>query len=72
MIRVVDQLVASGCFLGPGLCYSYKMLPILGGSYGPEGRVTLPIGEHFGLWGRMHREVSGLPDGTEIQIEWKD
>src|SRR4051812_471803 len=50
MIPVVDQLVASGCVLGPSQCYSYKMLPILGGSYAPEGRALLPIREHFGVW----------------------
>jgi len=71
MIPVVDQLVASGCVLGPGQCYSYKMLPILGGSYAPEGRALLPIREHFGAWGGLNRKVSDLPDGAEIQIEVK-
>jgi hypothetical protein len=51
MIPVVDKLVASGCVLGPGQCYSYEMLPILGGDYAAEGRALLPIREHFGAWG---------------------
>jgi hypothetical protein len=72
MIPVVDQLVTLGCVLGPGQCYSYKMLPILGGSYAPEGRALLPIRKHFGLWGSLHRKVSGLSDGTEIEIKVTD
>ena len=72
MIPVVDQLVASGCVLGPGQCYSYKMLPILGRSYGPEGRALLPIREHFEVWGGLHRKVSDLPDGAQIKIEVTD
>ena len=72
MIPVVDQLVASGCVLGPGQCYSYKMLPILGVSYAPEGRVLLPIRERFGVLGRLHHKVSDLPDGAKIKIEVTD
>lgn len=72
MIPVVDQLVASGCVLGPARCYSYKMLPILGGSYAPEGRATLPLREHFGCWGELHRKISELPEGAEIEIKVSD
>lgn len=72
MIPVVDQLVASGCVLGIGQCYSYKMLPILGGSYAPEGRALLSLREHFGLWGELHHKVSNLPDGAEIEIKVAD
>ena len=69
MIPVVDQLVASGCVLGHGQCYSYKMLPFLGGSYAPEGRTLLPIHEHFGAWGSLHRQIAALPDGAQVKIE---
>jgi len=72
MIPVVDQLAASGCLPGPGQCYSYKMLPILGGNYSPEGRALLPVHEHFGAWGSLHRQVSTLPDGAQIRIEVTD
>jgi hypothetical protein len=72
MIPVVDQLVASGCILSAGQCYSYRVLPVLGGSYAPEGRVVLPIGEHFGAWGSLHRQIATLPEGAEIKIEVRD
>jgi len=41
-------MVACGCVLAAGKCYSYKMPPLLGGSYAPDGRAVLPIREHFG------------------------
>ena len=72
MIPVIDQLVASGCVLGPGQCYSYKILPVLGGSYKAEERVLLPIREHFGAWGSLHRQIADLPDGAEIEIKVTD
>ena len=71
-IPVIDQLVASGCVLGPGQCYSYKILPVLGGSYKAEERVLLPIREHFGAWGSLHRQIADLPDGAEIEIKVTD
>jgi hypothetical protein len=69
MIPVVDQLVASGWILAAGQCYSFKMLPVLGGSYAPEGRAILPICEHFGAWGSLHRQIATLPDGAQVKIE---
>jgi len=72
MIPVVDHLVASGRTLGPDQCYSYRMLPVLGGSYKAEDRVLLPIREHFGAWGALHRQIAGLPDGYQVQIEVTD
>jgi len=72
MIPVVDQLVASGCILGSGQCYSYRVLPVLGGSYAPDGRVLLPIREHFGVCGLIHRQIAALPEGAKVKIEVKD
>jgi hypothetical protein len=72
MIPVVDQLVASGRVLGPDQCYSYRILPVLGGSYKAEDRVLLPIREHFGAWGSLHRQIEDLPDGSQVQIEVTD
>ena len=72
MIPVINQLVASGCRLGSGQCYSYRVLPVLGGNYTPEGRVLLPIREHFGAWGSLHRQIATLPDEAKIKIEITD
>jgi hypothetical protein len=69
MIPVVDRLVASGVILQTGQCYSYRMLPILGGSYGSEGRVVLSIHVHFSGRGTVHQQIANLPECTEIRIK---
>ena len=69
MIPIVDQLVASGAVLEPGQCYSFRQLPTLGGSYAADNRMVFPIREHFGAWGSVQRQISEVPDGTEIIIK---
>lgn len=69
MIPIVDQLVAAGHVLGAGQCYSYRMLPVLGGTYKVDNRIVLSIREHFGAWGSLHRQISDLPDGAEVVIK---
>jgi hypothetical protein len=69
MIPIVDQLVAAGHVLIAGQCYSYRMLPVLGGTYKADNRVVLPIREHFGAWGSIHRQISDLPNGAEVVIK---
>lgn len=69
MISIVDQLVASGQILGPRQCYSYRMLPVLGGGYKAEDRILLSLREHFGAWGSIHHQLADLPDGAEVVIK---
>ena len=69
MIPIVDQLVASGVLLNPGQCYSFRQLPTLGGTYKAENRMVFPIPEHFGGWGSVQRQISNLPDGSEVVIK---
>ena len=69
MIPIVDQLVSSGAVLGLGQCYSFRQLPVLGGSYKADNRMVFPIREHFGAWGSIHRQISGLPEGTTVVIK---
>ena len=69
LIPIVDQLVASGVVLGPGQCYSFRQLPVLGGTYKPENRMAFPIREHFGGWGSIQRQISDLPDGSQVIIK---
>jgi hypothetical protein len=69
MIPIVDQLVASGLGLGLEQCYGFRKLPIFGGTYSAENRVVLPIREHLGASGSLHRQVADLPDGAKVRIE---
>jgi hypothetical protein len=69
MIPIVNQLVASGIILAVGQCYSYRQLPIFGGTYTPENRMPFPIREHFGGWGSVHRQLADLPEGSHVLIK---
>ena len=69
MISIVDDLVASGVMLAVGQCYSFRQLPIVGGTYTAENRMAFSIREHFGAWGSVQRQISELPDGAEIIIK---
>ena len=69
MIPIVDRLVASGAHLGPGQCYSFRPLPPLGGDYGADNRMVFGIREHFGGWGSVQRQISQLPDGSQVVIK---
>ena len=69
MMPIVDELVESGAILSPGQCYSFRQLPVLGGAYSAENRMVFPIGEHFGAWGSVQRQISNLPDGAQVVIK---
>jgi hypothetical protein len=69
MIPIIDRLVASRVGLSPSQCYSFQLLPVLGGKYTPENRTPLPIREHFGAWGSIHEQLKGLPDGSRVVLK---
>jgi hypothetical protein len=65
---LVDELRAAGTLLGPGQCYSYRTLPILGGGYEPSNFIVYPVEYHFRVWGPIHEKLRDIPDGTEIEF----
>ncbi|MHB1078280.1 MAG: T6SS immunity protein Tdi1 domain-containing protein [Prosthecobacter sp.] len=69
MIPIIDRLSQLGHVLEPGSCFSYRILPVLGGEYDVENRVPLPIHEHFGAWGSIHRQLQDVPDGSQVIIQ---
>jgi hypothetical protein len=72
MVPVIDRLVAAGRLLGPGQCYGFRLLPVVGGGYDANDRLVLPIREHFGVCGSLHRQIADLPDGAKVQIRIVD
>jgi hypothetical protein len=66
---LVDKLRAAGKVLGPGECYSYWMVPILGGEYEPANFTIYPVERHFQVWGPIHEKLRDVPDGTEVMFE---
>lgn len=73
MMPLVDELVAKGMKLDHGGCYSYTLLPILGGDYSVDNTWIAPVREHYGLLASLHEQIKDLPDGTPVRIrvvEW--
>ena len=66
-IPLVNDLVATGMTLGAGQCYSYKKLPIIGGSYEVENFRVLPLEQHYRTFGPIHKALKDVPDGTSVR-----
>ncbi len=69
MIPLIDRLMAAGVLLQPGECYSLLTPPVLGGDYTVENTVVLPVAEHYGLYGSYHKQLRGVPDGTNVVLK---
>lgn len=65
-IQVVGDLRLAGSVLSFGEVYSFKIPPILGGTYELENIEICDIQVHFSILGQIHRQVKDLPDGAEI------
>jgi hypothetical protein len=63
---LVDRLEASGRLLGRDQCYSLVQALVLGGSFAPDNVAVLSVRDHFCGWGKVFRQVGGLPPGTRI------
>ncbi len=72
MIPLVDELVASGMTLQPGQCYCFRQPPVLGGNYTLENVGMLPVHDYYAGYGSIHRQISDLPDGSQVVIEIKN
>lgn len=66
---LVDELRAAGQVLGPGDCYCYLQLPILGGQYEPGNFRIYNVVTHFQVWGPIHEQLRDAPDGATVQFE---
>ena len=69
LMAVVDEAVEAGLKLGPGECYGFKTLPILGGDYGPENMYVSTVEKYWSFCGYVHAQIDGLPDGAEVEID---
>jgi hypothetical protein len=65
-IQAVGELRLTGSVLSIGEVYSFKMPPILGGTYELENIEICDIQVHFSILGQIHHQVKDLPDGAEI------
>ncbi|MBE7940777.1 MULTISPECIES: T6SS immunity protein Tdi1 domain-containing protein [Ramlibacter] len=68
---LVDVLHEHGKVPGPDQCYSYAVFPVFAeGGYAAENMTPVAAVEYFGLSGDVHRQIQGLPDGSEVQIRF--
>jgi len=70
MCDLADQIFESGVSLAENQLLSYKKLPLIGGEYKIENFYKLSIDEHFSIAGEIHRQLSKLPDGTEVKVKF--
>lgn len=69
---LVDRLRAAGRCLGPGECYSYVQLPMLGGGYEPGNFRVYDLSHHLRVWGPIHERLRHLPDGATVAFDIVD
>jgi hypothetical protein len=66
---LIDKLVAAGKPLGAGQCYSFIQALGLGGTPSAVNIASIPVENHFRGWGKIFRQVGGLPPGTQIVVK---
>jgi hypothetical protein len=67
LANFVQFLRSNGLVFRKGECYSFVVLPILGGKYELPNMMAISAKEHFALTGTIHKQVAHLPDGSKIQ-----
>lgn len=66
---LIDDLRSDGKVLGPGECYCYLQLPMLGGAYEPANFRVHDVITHFRVWGPIHEQLRDLPDGATVEFK---
>lgn len=69
LIDLVDELLDAEHAPQDNECYGFKLLPVLGGDFQNENIYISDIAEYWSFCGQIHRQLDGLPDGAEIEIE---
>jgi hypothetical protein len=67
--NLVERLHVEGKIPGPDECYTFAVLPIFAeGKYEPWNLKPVPAHHHFEVTAHVHREIAGLPDGSQARI----
>jgi hypothetical protein len=64
---MVALLEARSDRLASGQCYSYKIPPVLGGSFESANVGAVSAMVHFSVMGQLHEQIRHLPPGTKIR-----
>jgi hypothetical protein len=70
-IPLVDALEEAGTTLAAGQCFTFRHPPVTGGDYTVENAAVTDIANHYAGYGAIHEQVRDLPDGREVEIDWK-
>lgn len=68
-LAFLDDLKTAGRTLAAGQCFGFKDLPVLGGEYEIQNVDVWSIADYWAYCGRIHLQLDGLPDGTEVDID---
>ena len=63
---LVDRLAAAGQQPGPGECYGFVRLPVLGGDYTVENITIRSITFQYDALGPIFEKLKDIPDGTTV------
>lgn len=69
LMSLVDDMLVAGKTLAAGQCYGFKTLPVLGGEFEASNVEVRTIIDYWMVCGRIHAQLDGLPDGTELDID---
>lgn len=70
-IPLVDAMVASDAELGDGQCYTFRHPPVTGGEYEVSNVAVTEIANHFAGYGKIHEQLRDVPDGRQVELDWK-
>jgi len=64
MIPLVDRLVAADGRPPAGFCYSFRVLPVLGGQPTVENTIVRAIVDHYRTYGTVHGQLRNAREQT--------
>jgi hypothetical protein len=71
MSRLVDLARRTLGPLPEGRCYCLKRPAVIGGNYNASNLGTISVVELISFSGDFAEQIKDVPDGGEIEIEWK-
>ncbi|UWZ84184.1 DUF1851 domain-containing protein [Occallatibacter riparius] len=72
MISLADACRQAGLVLSATQCYSFRVPPILGGSYEVENVAPCDLSVHFSFMADIVRQTKDLPDGASVHLVVQD
>jgi hypothetical protein len=70
-IPLVDAMTEAGTTLEAGQCFTFRHPPVTGGEYDVSNVAVTTISNHFAGYGKIHEQVRDVPDGRQVELDWK-